>query len=363
VSAVTAPTGVAGAERTRSSRLRGVAAGAFGVAAVVLTAAVFTQFGTIAPGLAPALVLLILALPIFVAGGALLVRLRILPRPDGSYPLTLLSPMAAYYAAFFVVPLGFLALFSVSTSRGFGDVAYGFSLENFSAGLDATYIHVFLRTLRFALLGTGLVIVAGWPLAYWLARYAPARRKNALVALVIVPFWTSFLIRTYSFLIVLDPSFPLSDGLRHLGLTDGPLSVLYTGTAVQIGIVYNYLPLFVLPAYAALERLDWTLLDAADDLGASAWAALRQITVPLALPGLLTGALLVFIPMMGEYVIPQILGGGKVDFIGNIVQRAFLEQQNYPLGAAIAMLLMAALGVFLVAYLWLTTRATQTADA
>jgi spermidine/putrescine transport system permease protein len=354
---------VVSVERTpRSPMLPRAAAGVVGVAAVVVTALVFTQFGTIAPGLAPALALLILALPVFVLGGALLVRLRILPRPDGSYPLTLLSPMAAYYAAFFLVPLAFLAVFSVSTSQGFGDVAYGFSLQNFSDGLDSTYIHVFLRTLRFAALGTVLVIVVGWPLAYWLARYAPPRRKNALVALVIVPFWTSFLIRTYSFLIVLDPSFALSKGLQHLGLTGGPLSLLYTGTAVQIGIVYNYLPLFVLPAYAALERLDWTLLDAADDLGAKPAAALRQITVPLALPGLVTGALLVFIPMMGEYVIPQILGGGKVDLIGNIVQRAFLEQQNYPLGAAIAMLLMGALAVFLVAYLWLTTRAARTAD-
>ena len=132
---------------------------------------------------------------------------------------------------------------------------------------------------------------------------------------------------------------------------------------MQIGIVYNYLPLFVLPAYAALERMDWTLLDAASDLGGSAWAALRQITLPLSMPGLITGALLVFIPMMGEYVIPQILGGGKVDLMGNILQRAFLEQQNYPLGAALAMLLMAGLSVFLVAYLWLSTRHADAADA
>jgi spermidine/putrescine transport system permease protein len=148
-----------------------------------------------------------------------------------------------------------------------------------------------------------------------------------------------------------------------VGLTNGPLSILYTGTAVQIGIVYNYLPLFVLPAYAALERMDWTLLDAASDLGGTAWAALRQITIPLSLPGLVTGALLVFIPMMGEYVIPQILGGGKVDLMGNILQRSFLEQQNYPLGAALAMVLMAGLSVFLVAYLWLSTRHAETADA
>jgi spermidine/putrescine transport system permease protein len=311
----------------------------------------------------PAVALLLIALPVFVAGGALLIRLGLLGAPERGYPLSLIAPAAAYYGAFFLIPLGFLVLFSVSTSQGFGDVQYGFSLQNLKDALSSIYLDTFVRTLRFAGLGTALTIVVGWPLAYWLARYAPARRKNLFLALVIIPFWTSFLIRTYSFLIVLDPEFPLSKLLDGIGLTNGPLGILYTGTAVQIGIVYNYLPLFVLPAYAALERMDWTLLDAASDLGGSAWAALRQITIPLSLPGLITGALLVFIPMMGEYVIPQILGGGKVDLMGNILQRSFLEQQNYPLGAAIAMVLMAGLSVFLVAYLWLSTRHAETSDA
>jgi spermidine/putrescine transport system permease protein len=347
----------------RGAPLRGAAAAALGLVGIAITAVVFVQFGTIANGLVPAVALLLCALPLFLVGGALLVRWGTLAHPERGYPLTLLAPAVAYYAAFFLVPLGFLVLFSVSRTKGFAEVEYGFSLENFRNALDSTYIDIFLRTLRFSFVGTALTIVVGWPLAYWLARYAPARRKTLLLALVIIPFWTSFLIRTYSFLIVLDPAFPLSKALDGIGLTSGPLDVLYTGTAVQIGIVYNYLPLFVLPAYAALERMDWTLLDAASDLGSSGWAALRQITIPLAMPGLVTGALLVFIPMMGEYVIPQILGGGKVDLMGNIVRRAFLEQQNYPLGSAIAMLLMAGLSVFLVAYLWLSTRAAETADA
>jgi spermidine/putrescine transport system permease protein len=347
----------------RSPWLRGAAAGGLGLLCVALTAGLFTQFGVIAGGLVPAVALLVCALPVFVMGGALLVRSGVVETPRRGYPLTLLSPAVAFYGAFFLVPLGFLVLFSVATTKGFSEVQYGFSLENFKAALDSVYIHIFLRTLRFATLGTVLTILVGWPLAYWLARYAPPRRKNLFLALVIIPFWTSFLIRTYSFLIVFDPQFPLSKALDGLGLTSGPLDILYTGTAVQIGIVYNYLPLFVLPAYAALERLNWTLLDAASDVGATGWAALRQITIPLALPGLVTGALLVFIPMMGEYVIPQILGGGKVDLMGNVVQRAFLEQQNYPLGSAIGMLLIAGLSVFLIAYLWLSTRHAETADA
>jgi spermidine/putrescine transport system permease protein len=347
----------------RSHRLRGVVAGGLGLLAVIVAAGIFTQFGTIAPGLVPAVALLVCALPVFVIGGVLLIRAGVFEAPEGGYPLTLLAPAVAYYAAFFLIPLGFLVLFSVAHAQGFGDVQYGFSLENFSRALDSLYIDIFVRTLRFAAVGTILTILVGWPLAYWLARYASPKRKNLLLALVIIPFWTSFLIRTYSFLIILDPEFPLSKALDSVGLTSGPLDVLYTNTAVQIGITYNYLPLFVLPAYAALERMDWTLLDAASDLGGSAWAALRQITLPLSMPGLITGALLVFIPMMGEYVIPQILGGGKVDLMGNILRRAFLEQQNYPLGAALAMLLMAGLSIFLVAYLWLSTRTVETGDA
>lgn len=333
-----------------------------GLAGVALAAVLYVELGGFVSGLAPGALLVLVALPIFVGGGVLLARLGLIPRPEG-YPLTLTAPSLAYYAAFFLVPLGFLVAFSVATPLGYGDVSYGFDTQNFSLAFNDVYLKVFTRTLRFAAIGTVLVMVVGFPMAYWLARYAPANRKNLLLGLLIVPFWTSFLIRTYSFLIVLDPHFVLSTGLEDLGLIKEPLHILYTNTSVQIGIVYNYLPLFVLPVYASLDRLDWKLLDAANDLGSNAFAALRQVTLPLAIPGLATGTLLVFIPMMGEYVIPQILGGGKVDLMGNIIQRAFLEQQNYPLGAAIAMVLMGALSVFLVLYLWLSTRATEIRDA
>jgi spermidine/putrescine transport system permease protein len=345
------------------ARLRAPMAATLGLVTVGLVALAYTQLGALTLGLAPAAALVLLALPAFMLGSLLLRRAGWLAAPKRGYPLSLLAPALAYYVAFFVAPMALLVLFSVSRTVGFGEVQYTFSLENFEEALNSLYVTIFLRTLRFAAIGTLLVIAVGYPLAYWIARYAPRSRRNLFIALIIVPFWTSFLIRTYSFLIMFDPSFVLSRGLDRTGLTDGPLAILFTDVAVQIGIVYNYLPLFVLPAYAALERIDWTLLDAASDLGASAWAALRQITLPLSAPGLLTGALLVFIPMMGEYVIPQILGGGKVDLAGNLIRRALLEAQNYPFGAAIAMVLMGALSVFLVLYLWLTTRTTRTQDA
>lgn len=340
---------------------RGRLAGALaGLVALAVAVVVYVQLGNLGLGLAPAVVLLLCAVPLFLLTGIAIRRLtRAEATEHTAYPFALALPSLAYYCAFFLAPLGFLLLFAVATPVGFGGVEYGFDLGNFRTGLDGLYVEVFLRTLRTAAIGTLLIVLVGYPLAYWIARYAPANRRGLFLALIIVPFWTSFLIRTYSFLIVLSPEFFLSDWLQSLGLTDGPLEVLYTTTAIQFGLVYNYLPLFVLPLYATLERMDWRLVDAATDLGASQWAAFRQITLRLTAPGLITGTLLVFIPMMGEYVIPLVLGGGRVDLIGNVIQRLFLEAQDYALGSALAVLVMGSLSFFVALYLYLSTRTEQ----
>jgi spermidine/putrescine transport system permease protein len=338
-------------------RVAGALAGLLMLAAAI---GVYTQIGNLGLGLGPAVALLVVAVPLFVAGGAVIRHMTGADRAQHvDYPFGLALPSLAFYCAFFITPLVFLFLFALATPVGFGGVQYGFDLSNFEAGLDALYVETFLRTLRTAAVGTVLIVLVGYPLAYWIARYAPEHRRGLLLALIVVPFWTSFLIRTYSFLIVLSPEFFLSDWLQSLRLTDAPLDVLYTTTAIQIGLVYNYLPLFVLPLYATLERMDWRLIDAATDLGASQWTAFRQITLRLTAPGLLTGTLLVFIPMMGEYVIPLVLGGGRVDLIGNVIQRLFLEAQDYALGAALALLVMGALSFFVALYLYLSTRTEQ----
>ena len=331
-----------------------------GVALLVAAVGVYTQMGTLGLSLAPALVLLLISVPVFLLAGAGIRRLVGTGEVDhAGYPFALALPSLAYYCAFFLIPLGFLILFAVATPLGFGGVQYGFDLSNFRSGLDSLYVEVFLRTLRTAAVGTLLIVLVGYPLAYWIVRYAPENRRGLLLALIVIPFWTSFLIRTYSYLIVLSPEFFVSDWLEALRLTDGPLEVLYTTGAIQLGLVYNYLPLFVLPLYAALGRMDWGLVDAATDLGASQWAAFRQITLRLTAPGLITGTLLVFIPMMGEYVIPLVLGGGRVDLIGNVIQRLFLEAQDYALGSALALLVMGALSFFVVLYLYLSVRTEQ----
>ena len=352
---------VAEASAGPATRPRGRVAGAVaGVATLALAVVVYIQIGNLGLGLAPSVVLLLCAVPLFLVIGIAIRRLTKAEATEHTgYPFQLALPSLAFYCAFFLIPMGFLLLFAVSTPVGFGGVEYGFDLGNFKTGLDDLYLEVFLRTLRTAAVGTLLIILVGYPLAYWIARYAPEGRRGLLLALIIIPFWTSFLIRTYSFLIVLSPEFFLSDWLQDLRLTDGPLEILNTTTAIQIGLVYNYLPLFVLPLYATLERMDWRLVDAATDLGATQWAAFRQITLRLTAPGLITGTLLVFIPMMGEYVIPLVLGGGRVDFIGNVIQRLFLEAQDYALGSALAVLVMGSLSFFVALYLYLSTRTEQ----
>jgi spermidine/putrescine transport system permease protein len=271
------------------------------------------------------------------------------------YPGWLALPAVAWYGLFFVFPLGVMALFSVSERVGFTEIRYTFNLDNFEYLWDPLYGKVFLRTLGLAFFGTVATLLVGFPLAYYLARYA--RRKTLLLLLVIVPFWTSFLIRTYAWLIILDADFPVLRALRWLGAVPDDVQVLYTRQAIYIGVVYTYLPLMVLPLYATLERMDWSLVEAAQDLGDPPLRAFRRVTLPLVVPGVLAGSLLVFIPLMGEYLNPVILGGDKTVFAGNLIAQQFLTSRDWPLGSAIAMVLIGGMTILVLAYARLGRRA------
>jgi spermidine/putrescine transport system permease protein len=273
------------------------------------------------------------------------------------YPAWLALPALVWYALFFLGPLTIMAVFSVAERVGFTGILYTFNLDNFADLWDPLYGRVFLRTLQLAAFGTVGTLLVGFPLAYYLARYA--RHKTLLLLLIIVPFWTSFLIRTYAWLIILDADFPLFRALRSIGVVPEDLQLLYTTKAIYIGVVYNYLPLMVLPLYAALERMDWTLVDAAQDLGDSPWRAFRRVTLPLVAPGVLAGSLLVFIPLMGEYLIPVILGGDLTIYAGNLIGQQFLTSRDWPFGAAIAMVVIAAMTVLVMAYARLAGREEQ----
>ena len=266
------------------------------------------------------------------------------------YPPWLTSPSLAYYAIFFLGPMAILVAFSLATQKGFGSLSFGFDISQYRQIANSLYTTIFERTLVMAGIGSLLTVAVGYPIAYWMARYLTTYKMLALL-LIVVPFWTSFLIRTYALKIILDPNGYLA---RDLGI-----NITYTKYALALGLVYNYLPLFILPVYASLERMDWTLIEAATDLGARPFSAFRQITLRLTLPGVITGALLVFIPMTGEYIIPNILGGGKYEFVGNIIGDQFNQAQNQPFGSALSIALMAALSVFVIVYILFATKEEQ----
>ena len=228
-------------------------------------------------------------------------------------------------------------------SAGFADVLDKLSqlgADNFRLIFEEPlYWEAFLTSFRLAATATVLLILIGYPMAYAMAR-APARVRPALVALVILPFWTSFLIRVYAWIGILKPEGLLNLLLMKLGVISAPLEILNTEIAVQIGLVYAYLPFMVLPLYAALERIDPTLTEAAMDLGAPRWKAFWQVTVPLSIPGVLAGSFLVFIPALGEFVIPDLLGGSDTIMIGRSLWVEFFNNRDWPLASAVAVVLL-----------------------
>ncbi|WP_234446632.1 MULTISPECIES: ABC transporter permease subunit [unclassified Luteimonas] len=216
---------------------------------------------------------------------------------------------------------------------------------------DPLYVAAYLKSLLFASVSTVACLLLGYPIAYGIARASPVKRLLLLV-LVILPFWTSSLLRTYALIGILKANGLLAQALWALGLAGPDFALLHTDTAVYIGIVYNYLPFMILPLTATLMRLDFTLLEAAEDLGAKPWQAFVRVTLPLSMPGIIAGALLVFIPAVGEFVIPDILGGPDALTIGRVLWIEFFTNRDWPLAAAvtIAMLVLIVLPTLLFEY-------------
>jgi putrescine transport system permease protein len=209
---------------------------------------------------------------------------------------------------------------------------------------DELYWKAYLNSLRFAATATVFCLLLGYPMAYAIAR-APARWRNPLLFLVILPFWTSFLIRVYAWIGILRPNGYLNNFLGTIGLIHDPLPLLNNGFAVTVGLVYSYLPFMVLPLYATLEKLDPALLEAAADLGATPWRAFRAVTLPLSLPGVAAGCVLVFIPAVGEFVIPDLLGGPDTLMIGKVLWDEFFTNRDWPVASAVAVAMLALLAL------------------
>jgi spermidine/putrescine transport system permease protein len=262
----------------------------------------------------------------------------------------LLLPASVWYFLLLITPLAMTVVFSFGYRAPTGGYQPGFQLGNYVKVVDR--LAPVQATIQMALVGTALCVLLAIPLAYFLATRA-GRWKTLLIILIIVPFWTSFLIRTYAWRIILG-----SDGLAGTleGFLGGDISILGTGWAIMLGLVYNYLPLMVFPVYVSMERLDRSLVDASKDLFADRWRTFRQVTLPLAAPGIVTGSLLVGIPMMGEYVVPAMLGRGQVFLIGNVLYLDFLDARNWPQGSAMAVLLILFMLLAVSGYLWFTSR-------
>jgi spermidine/putrescine transport system permease protein len=252
----------------------------------------------------------------------------------------LVLPTLLWMLAFFVVPLGMVIAYSfASISLVTYDISFGWTLSNYRQIHDPLYFDTFTRSLFLSASTTIGCLLLGFPLAYFISRQ-PRRAQRLLLVLVIVPFWSSFIVRTYAVVNLIDNGGPLQDALHALRITSGPLNILYTPKGIAVGIVYAYLPLMVLPIYVSLERIDYALIDAANDLGANARRTFRRVTVPLAMPGVIVGCIIVGIPALGEYVIPQILGGDKTLMLGNVITDQYLAVGDIPFGSAIAVSLM-----------------------
>jgi putrescine transport system permease protein len=235
----------------------------------------------------------------------------------------------------------------------------GLSLANYAAlTADWLYLASYFKSLQIAAISTVLLLLIGYPLAYGMAR-APKRLQPLLVTLAILPFWTSLLIRVYAWITILQRDGLLNQALGALGIIDAPPTWLATDTAVLIGIVYSYLPFMVLPLYAALQRMDETLFEAAADLGCAPWKAFWLITVPLSLPGIVAGALLCFIPIVGEFVIPDLLGSSQTLMIGQTLWTEFFANRDWPLAAAVAVVLLIVLVVPIVVHQHVEARALE----
>jgi putrescine transport system permease protein len=248
----------------------------------------------------------------------------------------------AWLAVFFLLPIAIVAGISFTESAdAIPPYAAAFTLDNYRE-LTQSCLRAYANSLGFAALATLLCLLLGYPIAYAIAR-APGVWRQLLLFFVMLPFWTSFLIRVYAWIAILQPSGLVNRLLLAAGVIDAPLPLLYNGFAVELGLVYSYLPFMILPLYGSLSRLDESLVEAAADLGARPWRVFVQVILPLTLPGVAAGALLVFIPAIGEFVIPDLLGGPGTVMVGKLLWQEFFDNVDWPAAAAIAAALVAVL--------------------
>ena len=271
-----------------------------------------------------------------------------------------LAPALLVIGLFMIVPIFIVIVYSFMGRDPYGGVEPYFSTDAYvqllyerdfddSLLFSTVNLKIFWRSVWLALCSTALSLVAAVPIAYYIARQ-DNRRKNTLLLLITVPFWTNLLIRTYCWILILRDTGIINGFLLRIQLIDDPIKLLFTDGAVLLGLIYSYLPFMILPIYASMEKLDLKLLEAAHDLYANRWRVFRRITLPLGLPGIIAGSILVFIPALGAFITPQLLGGGKNLMLGSLIQMQFASSRNWPFGAAMSLILLSFVLIALLIY-------------
>lgn len=250
-----------------------------------------------------------------------------------------LGPMGLWTLSFFLFPFIYICVLSFCTRNQYGQVVYKFTIENFKTLLKPTYMLVILETIKFSAIVTVITIFIAYPYAYLAAR-ASKRVQKSLMLFIMIPFWTSSLLRVYAIMNMVSANGLINTVLLDLGIIQAPLQILYTRFAVYFGMIYTLLPLMIMPLYANLQKINPSVLEAARDLGASSFQLFARVILPNSVPGILAGVILVFIPAMFNFYVSDALGGGKGIIVGNVIQNQFLVSKNWPLGAALAMVVM-----------------------
>ena len=261
-----------------------------------------------------------------------------------------LVPGAAWLVLLFLIPLFLVLALSFGFVDDLGRAVYSFELDNYADAFDATYLPVLLRSVLYALATTLLCLVIGYPVAYYIARYG-GKYRNALIALLVLPFFVNYLVRTYAWVALLADEGLVNSALMNVGLTDTGIQMINTPWAVIGGLTYGYLVFMILPVYGSLERLDKSVIEAGKDLYGTPWATFRHVTLPQTKQGILAGSVLVFLPAVGDFVAAQLLGGPDTYMVGNLIQDQFFTANNWPFGAALTVVMMLFLSVWMVLYL------------
>ena len=251
----------------------------------------------------------------------------------------LIMPGVGWLTFFMIIPCLIIFFYSFFERGTYGGIDYNFTLENFQRAVEPVYFKVFLDSARIASLTTIIALLLAYPAAYAIS-LAPRQRQNRYLFLVMLPFWSNYLIRTYAWIVLLNREGIINKGLSGIGLIDEPLPILYNEFAIVTGLVYNYLPFVILAIYASIQRLNPEIREASEDLGAPAWRTFCRVTLPLTLPGVAAGAVFVFVLSIGNFITPDLLGGGRLLMVGNLIYDQFLSARDWPFGAALSLALI-----------------------